>query len=304
MEKEYAINTLYTAVLPLMQECGFSPVPPEGTPRGASAVYARGEGSVIDYSGEKGRLRLVFSADRIHLLSGASDVDLSDDSAFNLDSTFLFTPEEYDERDLKSLCNEIGEYLTDTYAKKAQLTSKKKTVQTVSKASARSGAMAYDPITLASKIAAMFPYLSYLKDEIKRNVDTWGEFLCEDFFVNHANKEIMQIIRENNPQQMKKLFGIFSEIYEDGTNEVQSLIAVTILGQIKNDPDLIQRIIPYLSDTMLEPVLAANKHLGKSKSANLRLENPPKYKPKKKKKQGGFLSQLMGGGGGLGYPGQ
>jgi hypothetical protein len=301
MEKEFAINSLYTRLVPVMEECGFAPVLPEDAQRGATAVYTRGEGAVMDFTGPKGFLRLVFSADRIHLLSGGTDVDLSDDSAFNLDSTFLFTPEEYDERDLKSLCNEISEYLTDNYTKKAQITSKKKGVQTVSKASARSGAMAYDPITLATKLAAMFPYLAYLKDEIQRNVDTWGEFLCEDFFVNHANPEIMAIIRENNPQKMKKLFGILGDIYEDGTNEVQSLIAVTILGQTKNDPTLIQIIIPYLTDTMLEPVLAANKHLGKSKSANMRLENPPKYKPKKaKKKKGGLLAQLMGGGGGLG----
>jgi hypothetical protein len=47
---------------------------------------------------------------------------------------------------------------------------------------------------------------------------------------------------------------------------------------------------------MVEPVLAANKRLGKSRSANMRLEHPPKYRPKKQKKQGGFLQQLMGGG--------
>lgn len=300
MERELAIGTLYSKILPVMEECGFAPVLPEGAQKGATGVYARENGAAADFSGAKGYLRLVFSADRIHLLSGGTDVDLTDDSAFNLDSTFLFTPEEYEERDIRSLTNELGEYLTGTYAKKTQITSKKKNVQTVSRASARSGALAYDPITLASKLAAMFPYLNYLKDEIKINVDTWGEFLCEDFFVNHANPEIMRIIRENNPQKMKKLFNILGEIYEDGTNEVQSLIAVTILGPIKNDPELIQRIIPYLTDTMLEPVLAANKHLAKSKSANLRLEHPPKYKPKKEKKKGGFLANLMGGGGGLG----
>ena len=164
---------------------------------------------------------------------------------------------------------------------------------TVSKAAAKSGAMAYDPITLATKFAGMFPLL---KDEIKNNINTYGEFLCEDFFVNHANKYIMDAIRSNNPQQMKKVFNILGEVYEDGTNEVQSLIAVTILGEIKNDPVIIQRIIPYLTDTMLEPVLAANERLAKSKSSQLRLQNPPKYKPKKQKKPG-FLSQLMGGGG-------
>ena len=295
LEKENALTTLYQNIVPVMDNCGFKPKPADGNPK-SSALYSRGDGMVMDFAGEKGLLRLVYSNDRVHLLSGPVDVDASDDSAFNLDSTFLLMLEDYDEKDLRSLSNEIGEYLTDTYAEKKEIVSKKKNVQTVSKAAANSGALSYDPITLASKISTMFPYTAYLKDEIKRNVDEYGEFLCEDFFVNHANKEIMEVINENNPAKMKKLFGILGEIYEDGTNEVQSLIAVTILGPIKNDPVVIQRIIPYLTDTMIEPVLAANKRLGKSKSANLRLENPPKYKAKKQKKQGGLLQTLLGGG--------
>jgi len=295
IEKAYALDTIYQNIRPVMESCGFSAKLPEGRKPNESGVYERGESLVMDFSGEKGMLRLVYSSDRLHLLSGAPDVDLSDDSAFNLDSTFLLIPEEYNEKDVKSLYNEINEYLSETYAKKTKIVSKTKNVQTVSKAAAKSGALSYDPVTLASKIASMFPYLSYLKDEIKNNIDEYGEFLCEDFFVNHANKEIMSIINENNPQKMKKLFNVLGEVYEDGTNEVQSLIAVTILGQIQNDPKLMQQIIPYLSDTMLEPVLAANKRLQKSKSSRLRLENPPKYKPKKEKKPG-LLAGLMGGG--------
>ena len=57
-------------------------------------------------------------------------------------------------------------------------------------------------------------------------------------------------------------------------------------------------MMPYLTDTMLEPVISVSERLKKSKSARLRLENPPKYKPKKKKSPG-LLSRLMGGGGGL-----
>lgn len=294
LEKEQALLTLYNNILPVMESCGFTPALAQGAPKGSTSLAPRGDGMVMDFTGEKGRLRLVYNADRLHLLSGAKDVDLSDDSAFNLDSTFLLVLADYDEKDLRSLSNEVCEYLTDTYAEKKEIVSKKKNVQTVSKKAAASGAMSYDPITLASKLTGMFPAL---KDELKNNVDTYGEFLCEDFFVNHANSEIMYVLNENNPQKMKKLFNILGEIYEDGTNEVQSLIAVTILGQIKNEPNMIQRILPYLTDTMVEPVLAANQRLAKSKSANLRLENPPKYKPKKQKKQGGILQQLMGGGG-------
>ena len=234
----------------------------------------------------------MFNQDRIHLLFGALDAELSDDSAFNLDTTYLFILEEYGEKDLKSLVNEISEYMTDTYLVKKRENTKMKAPATVSKAAAKSGAMAYDPITLATKFAGMFPSL---KDDIKDNINTNGEFLFEDFFVNHANQYIMDVIRSNNPQQMKKVFNILCEVYEDGTNEVQSLIAVTILGPINNDPHIIQQIMPYLTDTMLEPVLAANERLAKSKSSQLRLQNPPKYKPKKPKRPG-LLQTLMGGG--------
>ncbi len=291
LEQTYVMNGLYNGIADTAKQCGFAPVPPAGAQKGASPVYKRENASVMDFSGEKGRLRFVFSGTRIHFLSGPTDVDLSDDAAFNLDSTFYFDAETYEDRDIKTLANEVNEYLTDTYAEKKQIVSKKK-VQTVSTNAARSGALAYDPITLASKLAAMYPEF---KDAIRENIDAYGEFLCETFFLEVANERIMQTIRENNPQKMKKLFGILGDVYEDGTNEVQGLIAVTVLGPIRDDPQLIQRILPYLTDTMVKPVLAVNQRLAKSKSANLRLENPPKYKPKKQKKPG-FLQQLMGGG--------
>lgn len=292
MTQQQMMEMLYTGIEPAMTSCGFTAERQPDAPRGASPVYARESQSVIDFKSEKGRARFVFNQDRIHLLFGALDAELSDDSAFNLDSTYLFVLEEYGEKDLKSLVNEISEYMTDTYVVKKRENTKMKAPATVSKAAAKSGAMAYDPITLATKFAGMFPSL---KDDIKDNINTYGEFLCEDFFVNHANKFIMDVIRTNNPQQMKKVFNILGEVYEDGTNEVQSLIAVTILGEIKNDPHIIQQIMPYLTDTMLEPVLAANERLAKSKSSQLRLQNPPKYKPKKQKRPG-LLQTLMGGG--------
>ncbi len=280
MERNATISAVYKAIAPVMTDCGFASV--KEVPRENAAVY--------DFEGEKGVLRLVFSADRIHLLSGETGVDRSDDTAFNLDSTFLFEPDSFDDRDLKRLNNEISEYLTETYAEKKEIVSKKKNIQTVSRTAAKQGVLAYDPVTLANKLCAMYPDL---KPVLQENVATYGEFLCEDFFVNHANAEILRDIRENNPQRMKKLFGILGEIYEDGTNEVQSLIAVTILGEIRDDPTMTQNMIPYLTDTMAEPILAAGERLKKSRASRMRLENPPKYKPKKAKQKKGFMSRLM-----------
>ena len=279
MEQIQVLQMLSSGIAADMKKCGFV----------GSEPYMRDTAAVLDYEGEKQRARFVFNDDRIHLLFGEKDISLSDDSSFKLDTTYLFGLSEYGEKDVKSLGTEICDYMTDMYVSKTRAVAKTKAPQTVSKAAARSGALSYDPITLASRLAGMFPDT---KDAIKANVDENGEFLCEEFFCDVMNPKVLAVIKENNSQKMKKLFNILSEVYEDGTNEVQSLIAVTVLGQINYEPELIQRIMPYLSDTMLEPVLSVNKRLAKSKSSRLRLENPPKYKPKKQKKS--LLSGLMG----------
>lgn len=294
LEQKTMMDTLWSGITPVLEKCGFVPEWQEGASKKESAVYSRGDSSVMDFKGADSRLRFVYNDNRVHFLTAAPDALLSDDSAFKRDTTYLMVLDEYDERDVKSLINEVNDYLADMYLRKDSKASKKAPA-TVSRAAAKSGALSYDPVTLATKLAGMFPEL---KAAINENIATYGEFLCEDFFVNYGTPRVMETINQGDPQKLKRLFNILGEVYEDGTNEVQGLICVTVLGPIKNDPALVQRIMPYLTDTMIEPVLSVSERLQKSKSANLRLENPPAYKPKKQKTPG-FLSQLMGGGTGL-----
>ena len=67
-------------------------------------------------------------------------------------------------------------------------------------------------------------------------------------------------IRENDPQKMRKLFNCLNEIYNDGTNEVQSIIVITILGSINNDEQLLANCVDYMQDMTLA-VIQANKYL-------------------------------------------
>lgn len=290
LEQKSMMNTVYNGILPACTACGFTPVYKENMDRKLPAVYSRDTASVIDFAAEKGKLRVVFNNNRIYLLSCAPDVEAEDDSMYNPDGTFLMVLDEYDEKDVRSVVNEISEQISETYTKKTKIISKKGAPSTVSKAAVRSGAGSFDPYTLASKIAVIYPEL---KTALHENVETYGDFLCEDFFLNHANEPIRRTIVENNPMKMKKLFTLFGEMYEDGTNACQSLIAVTILGEIsRTDSNLMTVIIPYLTDSMLEPVSSVMQHLSSSKNARTRLDNPPTYKPKKKRK--GFMDKLMG----------
>ncbi len=292
MDRIQVFELLYNHISESMTACGFAPEYQEGMRKSGAPVYERSDAVVMDFSGEKGVARFVFSDDRIHLLFAGNDAPRADDAAFTKDTTYLFELAEYGERDVKSVATQVNEYMTDTFVVKKKAAVKTKNIATVSRSAAKSGLLAYDSITFATKLAGVYPEL---KEAITSNIEEYGEFLCEDFFVNHANAFIENTIRENNPQKMKRLFNIICEIYEDGTNEVQSLIAVTALGFVQNDGELVGRIMPYLTDSMLEPVLAVSKRLKKSRSARMRLENPPKYKPPKQKKPG-LMEKLMGGG--------
>ena len=92
-----------------------------------------------------------------------------------------------------------------------------------------------------------------------------------------------------------------NEIYEDGTNDTQSLIAVTILGELNNDKILLARCVDYMSETMAPPVIEVNRYLASAagKKAKKQLKNPPAYKPKKQKKPGMFAQAMAQNGGGM-----
>lgn len=243
------------------------------------------------FEGEKGAVALECKGNRFTILTG----DTVDTADKKLSASLL--DEESDAKDIKFIINEATETLNDKFAKKAAVQKKnsQKTPQTVSKAAVKNGSF-YDANTLASKLCLVFPELRpYYKD----NLSTYGEFMGEEFFDTYGTEKVIAAIKENNPQTMKKLFQILNEIFEDGTNDTQSLIAVTILGKLNNDKILLARCVDYMSDTMAPPVIEVNRYLASAsgKKAKKQLENPPAYKPKKQKKPGMFAQAMAQGGG-------
>lgn len=244
------------------------------------------------FSGDKGAVVLEYANNRFTIFSG----ETVDTANKKLSASLL--DDDADAKDVKFIINEATETLNEKFAKKAAVQKKnsQKTPQTVSKAAVKNGSF-YDANTLASKLCLVFPELRpYYKD----NLSDYGEFLGEEFFDKYGTEKVISAIKENNPQTMKKLFQVLNEIFEDGTNDTQSLIAVTILGKLNNDKILLARCVDYMSETMAPPVIEVNRFLASSagKKAKKQLENPPAYKPKKEKKPGLF-SQAMAQGGGM-----
>ncbi len=251
----------------------------------------------VDENGEEAYVDFTKDDITIRLLSHDNILDVTEksgDGDFVKVESNLLDLDTYEERDIKSLSNEIFETVSTSYGKKAKQVVKK-APQTISKSAAKNGTE-YDANTLASRISTLYPEL---KEAYKENFQTYDEFLGEDFFVNHANKYIMETIRSNDTATMKKLFKILSDIYENGSNDVQDLVVVTILGEIDNDQTLLDRCHEYITDNdFYDTLVAVNKYLASpaGKKAKELMKNPPAYKPPKKK-SGGMMSQMMGGGG-------
>ncbi len=288
LELNYALEHIMKGIDETVTEYGFRPEYPDGVFPPQLPIEKDGEKSVIMYRSERGRIRIEHQGDKLSLFCAKADDEAPDDDMKRA-SLSLLDLENFNDKDLKYIYEEYIETFQKLFSQKNAGAGKKMPTP-VSRTQAKSGALAYDANTLGSRFTTIYPEL---RDEYKNNLELYGEFLAEDFFVNHGNKYVIETIKENDKIKMRKLFNLLNDIYEDGTNDTQSLVAVTILGSsLAANPELIDIAKEHFSDTMMEPVSEIISYLRKSKSARMRLENPPLYKPQKQKKKGMFASML------------
>ena len=293
IEISEALQTLTEEMQDAVKRAGFALYYPEGADRKALPVVQERDTSYITYSGENGTLRVEYGSNTVGLYYSETAPDVAQKGDFTRLSLSLLEPQEADMRDVQSIAAEFCETLDGKFAGGKKPQTNKKLPNAVSKAAVRNGAF-YDLPSLGNRFTAIYPEL---RPAFKKNVDLYGEFLADEFFRTHGNKVVHDVIRKNNPQQMRKLFNLLNEMYENGINDVQSLIVVTILAE-ECDENMIANCVDYMSDELCVNVIRVNKvlHSSAGKSSRMRLQNPPRYKPKKEKKNN-FLTSLMSGGG-------
>ncbi|MBQ8784071.1 MAG: hypothetical protein IJZ57_09935 [Clostridia bacterium] len=287
MEIIEALGQIIKNMTATADNLGFSVVVPSGIEKGEIPVSVANGKYTVAFTGDKGSFKIDVVDGKVYLKCAASQYKDAVEEDYAQSSTSLFENDDLSEKDLRSMANEFNETIEKVYSKN-QKKQQSKLPNPVSKTAAKNGSAYFDSNTLGSRIAHMYPEV---KDAYKANIERYGEFLPEDFFVNHGNKFIEATIRQNDPTKMRKLFNCLNEIYNDGTNEVQGVIVVTILGSLAQEEELLANCIDYMEDMALS-VVEVSKQLKHSKSLRAKLENPPKYKPKKQKRQRFMPGQL------------
>lgn len=235
----------------------------------------------LEFKGEKGAYKISYDAEATVMVFGCAAAGADKESEYEAVSKSLFELDSYDERDAKSFANEISDEVRSIYKTKKQVDIDKiKMPKAVSRSKAKNGIISYDTDSLANRFGVLYPDM---KDSIKENISKYGEFLPETFFMEIGTARVLDVIANGTEAEQKKLFKMLNEVYEDGTNEVQDIIGVTILGEMKNDPKLMEVADKYMIEYMAGPVHEINKLTKKNSSLTKKLKNPPPYKPKKKK---------------------
>ncbi len=288
-----ALDKICSAVEPTMKKAGMSVVRPEGIGKDESPV-AKGDNGVgyrVDFKGEAGAVALKHFDNKLTFEISTTADDEGNFSDYKEVSVSLLDAETSDDKDIRSISGEISDTVMAKFCKPTG-TPRVKAPKTVSKAAARSGSVYYDANTLASRLTASL-YTQY-RAAYNENINKYGEFLPEEFFAQGCAQAVADTIRRNDPAEMKKLFNLLNDIYPDATNETQSIIAVTLLGELGEDQVMLANCCDYMCDDLMGPVIKVNKYLSsaRGKKAKAKLKNPPVYKPKKQKRPG-LMARMM-----------
>lgn len=291
IEKSTVLSSVANGLEKELKSAKFSLYYPKDADRKEFPEITENNSSHVLFSGsDDNSLMIEFSNKTVGLYYAESAAGETQKGDYTRLSASLLDVETADDSDIKYIIEDFSETISSKFSGGKKPTVKK-LPNAVSKAAVRNGAF-YDIPSFGSRLTATYPEL---REEFRININTYGEFLPEEFFKKFGTPHILSIIKDGDPTKLKKLFNLLNEIYDNGTNDVQSLIVVSILGELKNDETLIARCVDYMSDELCVNVIRVNKYLysAAGKSARMRLENPPRYKPKKQRKS--LLSSMMGG---------
>lgn len=207
---------------------------------------------------------------------------------------------DWDSKDTKSVANEIADSVASHFgtpliydtqeSKKSDKKSDSKTANTdaereeaiAKKKSKKESVITYESINLANRMENIYPDI---KGAIDKNTELFEVFLAEEYFESVATPLILDSIRNSDRQTMKKLFNAFNIFYEEGPKDVQSLVAVSILGiHFAEEPQLYDNSVEFMGTDLKDAVDPIVKYLrtasGKKKINEF--HNPKPYKAKKK----------------------
>ena len=132
LELDNALNLIVKGLENTTKELGFKVNYPDGVKAPEAPVFKENDTTYVAYTGEKGRIRIVFKKNQLALHCATADDDPPDEDMKRV-SLSLLELEEYEEKDLTYIFEEFTESLLSTFKSKHDLRGNVKMPTPVSK---------------------------------------------------------------------------------------------------------------------------------------------------------------------------
>lgn len=286
IELNSVVQTLLKSMEETMALCNLSAVYPEGVKKSEAPFVTEGDKHIITLSSNSGAVKIELEGGKLYLLCSSQKASTAQESDYKqlLVSLLEFEDESFETKDVKYTANEICESVEKFFGKAKKVTVGKD-AKTAVKKGGKNSTVTYEPENLAVRFSNIYPEL---KEVLEANSEKYEMTLSEEFFNEHANKLIMESIKNGEQQKIKKMFNVFNMFYEEGPKDTQSLIAVSILGMnLKDDEKLLERVEGYMEKDLKSAVTGVIKHFStlSGKKALKLIENPKPYVSKRMMKK-------------------
>lgn len=224
---------------------------------------------ILEVANTVGAVRVMWDLNTKDFGLEFSDDPEADPSTFSRVSLWRLNEESSDVKDVKSIINDFDDAIREKFVKKVAVNADGvKMPIPVSRTEVKNSGASFDVNTLASRFSTIYPEYKAI---VKENIATYGNnFLAEEFFSTKAAPKVLETIQYGTAQEIKKLVGMFNELYDDGSNEVQQIICVTLLGQFSQDAKAIEKLDQYMSDSLKKSVHNVFKYLSSGGGAKKR----------------------------------
>lgn len=188
------------------------------------------------FTNEDTAYSVVYYKDKMHMVLRTCPLsEISAGDQWKTISTWMFDPNENNEKDINSIANDFSETLSQS--KSAPKPYRKK----------KSGDDGNgDIVFFCKRLIVLFPEL---KEEIKAEQMTGKPFRCVNFAETKLVPRINDLLDKKNKADIKKLADILSAQYSYGDIDVRSVITIVILNSINNEEKeelLWEHCSPYL----------------------------------------------------------
>ncbi|MCQ2461583.1 MAG: hypothetical protein MJ115_05515 [Clostridia bacterium] len=234
----------------------------------------------ITYSGDFGEVELKFEENAINVNCKAEGTEWKSVAQ----TLFDLTDETWDDKATKSAANVICEAVSKYYgtecvyagkAAKATKDGKSNVVditapaQQAKKSKKEKSSDSYDIITLTNRMENIF---QDLKGEMVNNIEKYDIFLPEEYYGTLVTPRIVEAMKTNDRPVLKKVFNTFNTFYDEGGNDIQSLIVVSILGMnFASDESLLKNCETLMDETLYDAVMPVVTYLKTGKGAKKRI---------------------------------